>query len=94
MNQPTLDHLPIDSTKLGRFMTVIYDNDTTPLDMVIITIIAATGCTVEEATIEAWEAQAYGKAPIHFATQTECQLVATKMLSIGVHANVQPEWEE
>lgn len=94
MNQPTLEHLSIDSTKLGRFMTVIYDNDTTPVEAVIIAIMEATSCSAEEANIETWEVDAYGKAPIHFATETECQVVATKMLSIGVHANVQPEWED
>lgn len=94
MNQPILEQQPMDATKQGRFMTVIYDNDHTPIDMVIITIIAATGCTVEEAQIETWEAQTYGKAAIHFASEKECQAVAAKMMTIGVQANVQPEWED
>ena len=38
-------------------MTVIFDNDNVPRELVILTILAQTGGTVEEAEIEVWEAE-------------------------------------
>ncbi len=78
----------------GRWMTLIFDNDHTPLELVILTLIVATKCDVQEAEMEAWEAQAYGKAPVHFSTETECQAVAQMMENIGVKTAVQPEWDD
>ncbi len=75
-------------------MTIIYDNDHTPLDLVIMTVMIATQCTAEEAEIEAWETQAYGKAPIHFSSESECNHVAQVLEAIGVKTSVQPEWKE
>lgn len=75
-------------------MTLIYDNDHTPLELVILTLIVATKCDVQEAETEAWEAQAYGKAPVHFSSETECREVAQNLEGIGVKTSVQPEWED
>lgn len=72
----------------------IFDNDTTPVDLVTLTIIASTNCTVDEAEIEVWEAQAYGKATIHFDSQSICERVASSMQLIGVRATVDPEWTD
>lgn len=94
MNQ-TQQKPEIDGTSShGRWMTIIYDNDHTPFDLVVMTVMIATQCTAEEAEIEAWEAQAYGKAPIHFASESECQHVASVLEAIGVKTSVLPEWEE
>lgn len=82
------------SLRSARWMTVIFNNDVTPFDLVVITIMAATECGVEEAEIEAWEAHTYGKAPIHFSSEEECQIAASVMRSIGVKAEVCPEWND
>jgi len=84
------------TTEVGgeRWVTTIYDNDHTPLDDVVIAIVRATRCDVEEASIETWEAQTYGKAAIHFASEEECTFVAAIMCSIGVEASVDKEWAE
>lgn len=77
----------------ARWMLVLYNNDFNTFDEVISILIEATGCDIEEAEIEAWEAHAYGKAPVHFASKEEC-LSAEKILqSIGLRTMVQPEWE-
>lgn len=81
-------------TGSGRWMVVIYDNDTTALDDVINMLMRATGCTVEEACIETWEAQEYGKAPVHFAEQDECEIVAAMLGTIGVKTEVRREWND
>jgi hypothetical protein len=78
----------------GRWMVVIFDNDYTPFDMVILALVRATGCTHEEAEMEAWEAQTFGKAPVHFASKRECETAADIISSIGVKTEVAPEWND
>lgn len=78
----------------GRWMVLIFDNDFTPIDDVIAMLMRATGCTAHEAFIETWEAQEFGKAPVHFAERVECEIVATMMGTIGVQTVVRREWED
>ncbi|HTQ11837.1 MAG TPA: ATP-dependent Clp protease adaptor ClpS [Fimbriimonadaceae bacterium] len=78
----------------GRWMVVIYNNDVTPFDMVIIVLMRATGCGAREAEIEAWEAHTFGKAPVHFSSKEECEKAAVIISSIGVKTEVCPEWND
>lgn len=75
-------------------MVVIFNNQTNTFDEVILALMRATGCDKAEAEIEAWEADHYGKAPVHFATKAECEQVASVISSIGVKTEVLPEWED
>jgi ATP-dependent Clp protease adapter protein ClpS len=91
----TLQHPNLSEDALsGRWMTIIFNDDHTPIDLVVLTVIAATKCSVEEAEIETWEAHHYGKAPIHFSSESECDQVARVLQSIGVKTEVVPEWTE
>lgn len=78
----------------GRWTVVIFNNDHTLVDDVIFGLMQGTGCTVEEATIEVWEAQTYGRANVHFSDLQDCEAVARIMQSIGVKTVVEPEWKE
>lgn len=81
-------------TSRGRWMVVIYNNETNSFDEVILALMRATGCDADEAEIEAWEAHHYGKAPVHFASRTECDEAARVISSIGVKTEVTPEWQD
>lgn len=81
-------------TLTGRWMVVIYNNDVNTVDEVIAILMRATGCSVDEAAIETWEAHTFGKAQVHFAGRTECEVVAAMIGSIGVKTEVRPEWED
>ncbi len=94
MNQTQQTLETIEVTKSGRWMTLIYNNDHTPMDLVVLTIMVATKCDSKEAEIETWEAHHYGKAPIHFASEGECNEVAKVLQSIGVKTEVCLEWED
>lgn len=82
------------ATGRGRWMTVIFNNDTNSLDEVIFVLMRATGCDAQEASIETWEAHTYGKAPVHFASREECTAAAEIISSIGVKTEVAPEWDD
>ena len=81
-------------TSTGRWMVVIFNNDHTSIEDVITIIMRSTGCSAQEAFIEAWEAHHYGKSSVHFAKRTECEIVAGMISSIGVQTEVRREWEE
>ena len=78
----------------GRWMVVIYNNDYNSVEEVIDVLVQATGCNVQEAEIETWEAHTYGKAPVHFSTKAECENAAAVISRIGVKTEVAPEWED
>lgn len=79
-------------TTAGRWMVTIFNNDHNTFDEVIWALMNATGCDVEEAAIEAWEAHHFGKASVHFSSEPECVDVAAKIEPIGVKTEVTPEW--
>jgi hypothetical protein len=93
MDQVVLEPSGIDAGLGSRWMVVILNNETNSMDEVIAVLVAATGCTIEEAAIEAWEAHTYGKASVHFASKPDCAVAASIIESIGVATNVVPEWE-
>ena len=78
----------------GRWMVVIFNNDTTSFDEVIAILMRSTGCTSQEAYVETWEAHTYGKAAVHFSGQEECEIVATMIGSVGVKTQVCREWDQ
>ena len=82
------------ATRRGRWMTVIFNNETNSMDEVVDVLMRATSCGEEEAAIETWEAHVYGKAPVHFASKEECERAAGIIQTIGVKTEVAPEWED
>jgi ATP-dependent Clp protease adaptor protein ClpS len=76
----------------GRWMVVMFNNDTNSMDEVMDILIYATQCDEQEAFIEMWEAHTFGKASVHFASKSECDTVATLISSIGVRTEVSKEW--
>ena len=95
MSQPAI--LPqIDGPGSGqgdRWKVTIYNDDYTDRDEVCRVLIRATGCDVQEAEIEVWEAEAYGKAAVHFAMREECESAAWIISRIGVKTEVSLEWD-
>ncbi len=87
-------HIVESSSAIGRWMVVIFNNDTTSMEDVIAVLMVSTGCGTQEAYMETWEAHTYGQAPVHFAERTECEIVATMISSIGVKTEVRKEWDD
>ena len=87
---PVLD--PGVRTEVGPLWQVtVYDNDTNTYEEVITVLMIATGCTAEEAYIEAWEIDKYGKCVVHRADEPECHGVADVVGTIGIAVEVSPE---
>ena len=95
MSRTILQPVIIESeTGSGRWQVVIFNNDYTAYNAVIEILMRATGCGFEEAAIETWEAQTFGKASVHFSSRNECEIVAVMISTIGVKTEVSREWIE
>ena len=75
-------------------MVVIFNNETNSMEEVVEILIRATGCDVQEAEIEMWEAHTFGKAPVHFAAKTVCEEAARVISSVGIKTEVALEWND
>ena len=73
-------------------MLVIFNNDYNSHLEVMSALMEATECSVEEAAIEMWEAETFGKAPVHFAEREACERAARVLHRIGLVTEVTPEW--
>ena len=90
---PVLDWEAVEeTTRTGRWMVVIHNNETNSFGEVVAILMYATGCDFQEAMTETWEADAFGKASVHFSTKPECELIAGIIGAIGVLTEVCPEW--
>lgn len=78
----------------GRWMVVIFNNETNSMEEVVEILMTATACTAEEAEVEMLEAHMLGKASVHFASKSECDEVAAVIGSIGVKTEVSKEWTD
>lgn len=67
---------------------MIFNDDITPYDAVVAILMVATGCSLEEAEMETWEAHHHGRALVHYGTNAECNRVASTIESIGVKTKV------
>jgi len=77
-----------------RWKVTIFNNDQTDRDDVFDVLVKATSCEPQEAEIEIWEAERYGKSHVHFAVRDECESVASVIGTIGVKTEVTLEWDE
>ncbi|MBC8063383.1 MAG: ATP-dependent Clp protease adaptor ClpS [Chlorobia bacterium] len=81
-------------TQSGGWMVLMYNNDHTMMDEVIEILMRATGCDMQEAYIEMWEAHTFGKASVHFSSKEECDDAAATISSVGIKTEVTLEWPE
>ena len=72
----------------------MFNNDANTFEEVIDVLIRSTDCDAQEAFMETWEANAFGRANVHFAEKARCVSVAEMIESIGVVTEVKKEWEE
>lgn len=77
-----------------RYKVVIFNNEVTPMDEVVRVLMESTGCDVQEAYIEMWEAHHFGQADVHFAGEPACHAVAAIINTVGVSTEVTKEWND
>lgn len=89
MPMPDLGEQPTHQRNGGWGVT-IFNNDVNTYEEVIGILMSATGCTSEEAYIEAWEVDHYGTCLVHIAAEEECKSAAKMIATIGMRVEVGP----
>ncbi|RYG16097.1 hypothetical protein EON82_25435 [bacterium] len=87
-----LDRPDVGDTKgSGGWIVTVYDNDHNTMDEVLVILIVATQCPVQEAEIETWEVHNLGRSVVHHGGQAECERVAETIRQIGIRVTVTEE---
>ena len=87
------DRETIEDNRLDNdgFVVIVYDNDANTFEQVTMILQKATGCSLEEASIETWEVHHLGKSVVHHASRPECERVAGIVRTIGIRVEVVSE---
>jgi len=73
------------------WVVTVFDNEVNTFEEVITILVIATGCTLQEAYIEAWEVDHYGRCVVHRGSQDECEQVAEIVATIGIQVQASPD---
>lgn len=84
---PILEEQELELEHAGWIVTV-FDNDHNTYEQVMAILMIATGCTAEEAYMEAWEIDHLGKSVVHYACEQECREAAEVISKIGIRVTV------
>jgi len=91
MSAPGVLDRPLDDTREREgfsWIVTVYDNEYNTYEEVMMILMAATGCSAQEAYIEAWEIDHLGKAVVHSSTEDDCQMAASIIAEIGIQVEV------
>ncbi|MBS1700538.1 MAG: ATP-dependent Clp protease adaptor ClpS [Armatimonadetes bacterium] len=80
-----------ESVENESWMVIVYNNEFNTYEEVVMILLVATHCTLEEAEIETWEIDHLGKSNVHFADKEECETVARIIRQIGIEVEVKAE---
>ncbi len=76
---------------IGGYVVIVYDNDYNTINEVVLILQKATGCSLDEATMETWEVHHLGKSVVHHGEEEECRRVAGIIGTIGIRVEVRQE---
>ena len=79
------------ATKGEGWIVTVFDNELNTYEQVMQVLMIATGCNSEEAYIEAWEIDHYGRCVVHKAGATECKRTAEVIATIGIKVEATPD---
>ena len=91
LTAPTIlpDHQVDDGVKgFGGWIVTVYNNEVNTYDEVIMILMVATGCSMDEAYMETWEIDRLGKSVVHHAAKEECEQAASIITKIGIRVQV------
>ena len=94
MTAQPIERPHLDSSTIPQhesWIVVVFNNETNTWDEVVMILMIATHCTLEEAEIETWEIDRLGKSVVHCADQDECEAVAAVIRQIGIQVEVKSE---
>jgi len=73
------------------WIVTVFNNDHNTYEEVIAVLMLATGCTFEEAYMEAWEVDHLGRSVVHYGGEKDCRQAADIIAKIGIRVEVSRE---
>lgn len=70
------------------WIVTVFDNDFNTYEEVMMILMAATGCSAQEAYIEAWEIDKLGKCVVHHSSEDDCRMAGSIIAEIGIEVEV------
>jgi hypothetical protein len=86
VERPSETH--IEDSLTESWIVVVFNNETNTYDEVVMILMVATHCPLNEAEIETWEIDRLGKSVVHCAGKEECEEVASVIRQIGIKVEV------
>jgi ATP-dependent Clp protease adapter protein ClpS len=80
--------ISLGNTQTEHWLVVVFNNEHNTYDEVIMILMIATQCSLQEAEIETWEIDHLGKSVVHHGGQDECEKIATVIRQIGIKVEV------
>lgn len=89
-DKPQVESTDRNSRGEGWLVTV-FNNETNTYDEVILILMVATQCSMDEAAMETWEIDRLGSSVVHLGDELECRTVAEIIATIGIKVEVTPD---
>ena len=90
IERPELVERPSEQAEKDWIVTV-YNNDYNTYEEVVIILMMATGCPIEEASMETWEVDNLGLSVVHHGREDDCRAAADIIAKIGIRVEVTKE---
>jgi hypothetical protein len=90
IENPELEELE-SGPSFGHWIVTVYNNDHNTYEEVITILMIATGCDLDEASIETWEIDNIGRSVVHHGREDECRDAAEIIGQIGIRVEVSEE---
>ncbi|GIV55259.1 MAG: hypothetical protein KatS3mg040_0027 [Candidatus Kapaibacterium sp.] len=88
-NEQLLPQLEVETTVGMPAKCILYNDDWHTFDEVIVQIVKATGCSIEDAERLTWEVHTNGKAAVYEGALSECLRVSSILEEIALHTSIE-----
>lgn len=89
MSQQLLPELELETTVGTPATCILYNDDWHTFDEVIVQLVKAISCSIEEAEQLTWEVHTRGKAAVYQGPLNECLRVSSILEEIALHTSVE-----
>ena len=88
-SEQLLPELEVETTVGMPAKCILYNDDWHTFDEVIVQIVKATGCSIEDAERLTWEVHTNGKAAVYEGALSDCLRVSSILEEIALHTSIE-----
>lgn len=88
-SEQLLPELEVETTVGTPAKCILYNDDWHTFDEVIVQLVKATGCSIDEAESLTWAVHTRGKAAVYEGALSECLRVSSILEEIALHTSIE-----